>query len=442
MAGLKLEEVRARLESTSPEKVAAAGRAYNAAAGKLAAARQEIADAIDHLSERWRGPAANEALATLNKLKESAEELAAKSGQTGRALQQYGEKILPWYKSHLPGDGFVRSGRDDEYAQKFMGKLNTRIAQTYVAVPGEIRVELPGIGQRGESARTDLSNSSGSRLGGPPPGQLGGVPLSSPAGSDVSASSAASDGAPRGHEGGGSPPSQTGIRGEPGTDLASVPPPGVGTSPGPGPSTPATPTGPTGSGMGGAAPLLPGAGPRLPAPAAGSRGLSQGGPSAAGRSPRFGPVGPGASGPGILGGPGASAGSPEEEERERSTWLAEDRDIWGADPAESVPSVIGEQVPFRRVEERQVQVETVAPHADTGSDNPEPHGDVAQHDDLDLLIDELEAELDLEIIDLAEEGHGADGEEQPALDDDFDDLLDELLDDDDPGRGGGARPAS
>ncbi|WP_344589941.1 hypothetical protein [Actinomadura vinacea] len=147
-----------------------------------------------------------------------------------------------------------------------------------------------------------------------------------------------------------------------------------------------------------------------------------------GRGTKVGPTG--LIGPGgnvIGGGPGGPGGS--EEERERSTWLAEDRDIWGADAEEWAPSVIGELKPTRRNEERQIRSEHVDQRPETDSEKPRMSEEPVEKDDLDELLDELEAELDLEIVDLDEEVRSADEVEDAALDDDLDDLLDGLVHD-------------
>jgi uncharacterized protein YukE len=129
VTGLTLEEIRARLSSTDPEKVAAAGRSYNSAAKKLAETQKELAAARAYLEERWKGPAATEALTVIRRLEGSARNLSAASAQAGSALQRYGEQILSWYKNHLPDDGYIKTGKDDEYARKVMTKLNMRIAR-------------------------------------------------------------------------------------------------------------------------------------------------------------------------------------------------------------------------------------------------------------------------------------------------------------------------
>jgi hypothetical protein len=39
---------------------------------------------------------------------------------------------------------------------------------------------------------------------------------------------------------------------------------------------------------------------------------------------------------------GGSGGNQQEKERERTTWLAEDEDVWGTDP-DTMPAVIGRE---------------------------------------------------------------------------------------------------
>jgi hypothetical protein len=44
----------------------------------------------------------------------------------------------------------------------------------------------------------------------------------------------------------------------------------------------------------------------------------------------------------MFGGMGGQGGGQQQQDRERSTWLAEDEDVWGTDP-DAVPAVIGRE---------------------------------------------------------------------------------------------------
>jgi hypothetical protein len=123
----------------------------------------------------------------------------------------------------------------------------------------------------------------------------------------------------------------------------------------------------------------------------------------------------------VIGGPGG-AGRPEEEQRKRSTWLAEDRDVWGVNE-ELAPPVISGLNPATPANERPTHGDNADRRAGAGSENSGTAWEADEKDDLDLLLDELEAELDLEIAELGEEVRGATEEKDPALGDSLDGLL-------------------
>jgi hypothetical protein len=107
----------------------------------------------------------------------------------------------------------------------------------------------------------------------------------------------------------------------------------------------------------------------------------------------------------VIGGPGG-AGRSEAEERERSTWLCEDPDIWGDDVEETAPSVIGELSPTRYVGERPSHTDHIGQLAEAVPTKPST-SEIDEENDVDLLLDELEAELDREIAELGMEDRGA-----------------------------------
>jgi hypothetical protein len=121
-----------------------------------------------------------------------------------------------------------------------------------------------------------------------------------------------------------------------------------------------------------------------------------------------------------MGGAGRS-----EDERERSTWLAVDPDIWGADDEQWAPPVIEGSEPARPIEGPLGRVNQVEQPLASNAEQPEASG---EDDELDLVLAELEAELEreLEMAGLLEEGHSADGQENPALDDGPNGLLGRL----------------
>jgi type VII secretion-associated serine protease mycosin len=90
-----------------------------------------------------------------------------------------------------------------------------------------------------------------------------------------------------------------------------------------------------------------------------------------------------------LGGAGRS-----EDEHERSTWLAEDRDIWGADDEHWAPSVINGSEPAPRIEGPQGRLNQVEQQLAPSSEQPEASG---EEEELDLVLADLEAELEREL---------------------------------------------
>jgi uncharacterized protein YukE len=429
VAGLTMETVRERFRSTSPQTVAEAGHAYAAAASKLAEAQKEIAEAVKYLGDRWKGPAATEALQVLNKFRSAAEELVAKTGQTGKALQLYGEKILPWYQRHLPEDGFINDDGDDKYAQKLMARLNLRIAQTYDGFPKhvkysplDIRAAADGTGALGSAGGSGSGSVSGrvSREGhqvpsssgigrgnGWPPGAEGSDGTGLQGGRDGTGVQGVGDGA-------GSAPVD-GMKSGDGTDLAGVPSTGGGAA---GPGAPlgsgggADPGGVGGRAVGGGPGPIPptsmrsgGALPSVPGRGLGAESWGRGGRL------RPGTIGTGSTISGAPMAPGSGTGQSKEQERERTTWLTEDRDVWDDDDA-AVPPVIGCLEPQD------------SSHGHTGLDL----------DDLSATEESLSIEdQELEIAELELEDDRADAAHGPALDDDLDELLDDLLDDDSSG---------
>lgn len=458
-AGLTLDQVRELIRSTDPARVAEAGRAYTDAAAKPAGIRQALDEAMRHLDTKWSGPAAAEALKVMRNVSATAAELSTVSGRFGQALRSYGEKILPWYKQHLPGDGHIHTSRDDAYARKFMDRLNQRIAQTYDAMPGQLQVERSSIAAAGAvsgSAAPDGTPPSSNRSIGENGGNA--VGLSSPAGSPISGSgTTTSEGSrfvPDGRLDHSRPaPGLDDVRhGLTGTSLAStasgasIPTSGVSASgtagppdggvhgpTGPGGLPDGGPPGLGGTGPGGQRPFSPEAGAPGPLPGTGR----QGGVPESARSG----MAPGAGG---YGGRPVGTGAPrtsQRQERERSAWPAEDRDVWEAGIDEVAAGVIGGLPSVVHEEERPPQPEPAEDLADsTSSSGPEAHDASEAHDEedaeLDRMLQELEAELDVEPAELNEGGFDADAMENTTqpLDGDHDGRLDGRRDGD-TGRG-------
>lgn len=400
--GLNLEAVQARFSSTDPGAVADAGIAYCAAARNLAEAEDEFARAVKYLTDHWQGDAADSALQELRKLEANARELGARSRQTGDALQRYGQ-ILAKYQAVTLDPGFIRTKSDDRYAQRLMARLNTRTAEAYDALPDDVGL-------------TDANISPASATG---PSSAGG----DAGGASGGGSSALSDSAGHGHGGAGTDGSgarhgsgDDAVGG--GTDLAGLS--------GGGPSVAGTGPGPNALSIGGSGAVpgtaaVPGA---AGSPVAGPAGFI--GPAVGPGRGYGGARGGGSGRPGVIGAGGmvggAGAGESEDEERERTFWLAEDRDTWGRDD-EVVPAIVG------REDHRP------SPSGD-GPDNVEVIDLDDEREplieDLDLEVSEVVSSEDVEIVGLEAEDGDAGKMNEPAYDE-FDEFLDDVLGDDDLG---------
>ncbi|MCO6006304.1 WXG100 family type VII secretion target [Actinoallomurus purpureus] len=369
------ETVKNMIAATQPGKITTAAQAYDAMGTALNDVQTAIYDAAKVLADHWSGPAADAAQDALRHLYGTASELVIRSNETAKSLQWYGGSILPMYKN-IKWPKNTSSPAATTAAAQVMKNLNERIAQTWDGMPPQIEKNLPDIPDRGDGpgdGNPGSGTASGSGGGGGTTGGYGGLgrprvphssheqlPPSRPGG-DLS------PGKPR-HPGGSS-----GIPSPGGTDLAGAAPVVPhSTSGGLGLGDPLLGGGaggaPLGSGTGAFGTSGPGgmfvSGTGLPRPGAGR--LSIPGES---QQPS---TGRGSAGVvGRSGGdeaPLASAGGrSDEKERERTTWLAEDRDLWTGG-TEAVPDVIGQA--------------------------PNRFGDSKSDDDELLTIDELQELLD------------------------------------------------
>jgi hypothetical protein len=333
-----IDTIRRLIGSTDPGSVAAAGQAYDQAAGRLGEVQNSLFRAAQMLAEQWRGEAAEGGLAALRQLFGTAAELTRRTQQAGQALGWYGGQILPWYKAHLPGKGWISDGGDDEYAREFMARLNDRIAQTWDGMPAQVDKDLPGLDRRA-SEGAGPGGWSSARMAYQTDSSAGRT-LDADDGSGASGAASQGSAAPTA---GGSGVSGIDVPDGADMDLAGL------TGPGgvPGRAGP-------GGGLGFQDPFGPGG---LGVPGGGSAGLGAGfvvgGPgggrlSGPGSSPRLagGPgTGPGASDRGGALVPGAGGGTGRDErERRRDSWLADERDVWAPDSS-VVPPVVGDAPP-------------------------------------------------------------------------------------------------
>ena len=334
--------IKNRLKSLQPEKANDAGKAYSAVAKELAdKARLLTEKHAGALTEAWGGDAAQKALNQLKQIHWTANELATKSTQSAQTMNWYGTEILQWYKDagdHM-SDGIFSTSGDDHEAQKMMTKLNGRTAQAQNGIPQTITTDLPtDHGEIGTPTNPGKPGGPGSGPGGPGTGpgspSLPKDPFGNPPNSHTHLPTENYPTDPTHHTTTTQPP---GIGVDTGGDshLAGWTPPGGGGFPGGGGGgLGGDPLGGAGGGFPGGGGL--GSGPGgLGAGSMGAGGLGTSGFGNAGAAAEQGGMGAGGRGMMPMGGHGQG-----EKERERSTWLTEDDDIWG-DDGDAAPPLIG-----------------------------------------------------------------------------------------------------
>lgn len=342
--GFNMDSVKMMLTSLQPDHVAEVGQAYLAAADALAAATEKLHQRAQRLTEVWSGKDAELALGRLRQLNVTASGLQEASTKTGRTYSWLGHEILPWYRDEgeKMGHGYVRDGGDDQDALEMLDRMDNRILQGYTNMPPSIEKDLPpperdsGFqGTRGHQGTTDAGTV------GPPSGVPHGPPpvgISDPSGHHpTTAPIGPADPIPSDPWGPGGPDGDpSGVSTTGGTDLAGAGG-GMGADPfgagglGGGP-------GGLGGGAGGLGSGAPGGvGGALGVGTPGGMGAGRGGSAGKGTAGRSGARKSGPSTP--MGGGAGHGGGEGEEERERTTWLTEDEDVW-SDDGDVAPPVI------------------------------------------------------------------------------------------------------
>jgi uncharacterized protein YukE len=352
-AGAAVNKVREIVLNTHPDKVRTAGETYTAISNRMSTTIETVYTQTQAMGQHWSGKDAEACLKQMQKMYDQAYEIYDKSSTTGSALTDHATK-LQWYRDHVPGGGAVNGlsggeavlgivsptglalkdsifGSDDDNAAKeFMQHLQQRTTEANDAFPSDI------VNNQAGASVTDY-NSPTYPPGGPNgPGNFGGgggVPKdpfgagggahapSDPFGSGHTGIHSPTD--PYGGTGGHSPNDPFGTGGS-GTSLAGFDPTGGGgLAGGPGGGFGGDPLGSAGAGG------LNGAGPGGLGPGVGG-GLGAGAGAGAG--------GAGMAGRGMM--PMAGGHGQGEKERERSTWLTEDEDVWGGD-GDAAPPLIG-----------------------------------------------------------------------------------------------------
>lgn len=327
------DAVQDRFKKLNPRLAQKAGAAYESAAIELAAKAKILSEKhAPALIEAWGGPAAQKALDQMKQIYSTAFALSDQSATAAKNFSWYGYRILPWYKDlgEKMSDGFIHTDGDDKQARMLMNRLNGRAADIQNNYPEQVTTNLPG--PKFNASSPGAPNGPGG------PGGPGGIPKANlPKGDPFGKMPDNKN--PNLPGGGVNSPNLPGGGGLPGgghgTNLAGFTPPGGGLSggglsgggPGGG-GLSGDPFGTVGGvgGSGGGAGITGTTG-------AGDLGVGTGIGSALG----------GRAGGGVGGGlmPMAGGGHNQGEKgRERSTWLAEDEDIWGGDE-DAVPGQIG-----------------------------------------------------------------------------------------------------
>ncbi|WP_433420226.1 hypothetical protein ACQP1V_07565 [Microtetraspora malaysiensis] len=395
-----IDTIKDWVDNSDPNSVRRAGQYYSAAQGLLDSFATDVKSAATKLAEHYKGPEAVEMQKQLRSLHASARELAAKLGKTGRSLQDYADTLVYAQQNVVEKVGEdSRSDHDIDWADVWWGRsrtekraadhlkrVNERIVENYATLPSEVQqalpnpndIELPDLTQvQYDPEKVNLKLPSG--MGGPLPG-FDGAPNVSGSVPDVNGSVPDVDGL----GGPGSIPGDLGLGG-PGAD--GVTPPVLGPSTGGlggGDGTGVTPGGLSGGGTGpgsstgsgsGTADLAGYSGPGTLTPPAttlsgpssvgfpgsgGSSGSGAFGGGSAGIVPGLGGVAGGSSGGGAAsrgtglrgagaagangmmgaGAHGGGQGREGQADRENSTWLMEDDEVWG-EGGSSIPPVLG-----------------------------------------------------------------------------------------------------
>jgi uncharacterized protein YukE len=323
------EELRQIVQAMNPGAVERAGGAYQQMAGRIAETMDLILDQSQKMAEVWGGEDAEAALQRMNKAYQQAHTIQQVSTQTSSALsghadmqrryqREVGEEH--WYGTDI-GAGGTSTGDwlqgDSHVGREIMERLQADTDTSNRNFPDSIRsTEREDIFDFNPNARTSTQPTSGRT-----PDSVG--PGVSSAGHINTGGDAASG--PGALPGGGGVANDPGGSGG-GTDLAGYSQPGGG-------------TGSLGGGLGsggglgaGGAGALGVGGPGVGPGGGGPGGVVGGFPAGVGGARAGVPGRGGAAGQGGMPmGAGAGRGGGEEEERERITWLTEDKDVWTGD---------------------------------------------------------------------------------------------------------------
>ncbi len=363
-----VEAVRAMLQAMRPQDVDRASAAFNRVASRMTTSVELLYNQATKLTEAWGGEAAQNAMRQMQKTYDQANEISSKSRESGGAMAAHAE-MMRSYQANPPeeaGGGGIMGGvvkvasavspavavgagaASNDNADEFMGRLQNDTVNSNGNFPRGIQADMANIQSYNQPPITEPyggggggsvgGGGGGSVGGGHLPGTGGGVGGGHLPGGGGSVGGGHLPGAGGGGAGGGGDIGGGGLSGGGGTDLA-----GLGGGPGGG----GLPGGGAGLGGGGAGLGSAGGGGLgaggLGGPnPAGIGGMGAGRGAGGGIAGEGAGAGKGAAGRGGMGAPmgGHGGGSEGEEERERSTWLTEDDDVWGGD-GDTAPPVIG-----------------------------------------------------------------------------------------------------
>ncbi|NUP80531.1 MAG: hypothetical protein HOV96_23590 [Nonomuraea sp.] len=383
-----LDQIKKWIDATNPGSVKVAGLYYSRAETLLNGFAADLKTKATELAGHYTGPAAVETQKQLQALHASVRELARKLGEMGRPLQGYAE-TLHWAQANVVDsmDHDSRSDRDvdwagrvpfyrlyrgDKRAADHLKKVNERIVEHYNAMPPDVQQALPDPGvpeipdfRSGNGTVPGPPNLGGDGVPanyanaafnpGSPPDGPGGHPTGVPGVGDGPAGSypSAPGGPGTGFNGADNPYSGADPSDLTGTTLGQ--PPGAPSASTSAPSAPGNRT----TDLAGYDPSLstvpnsaypattpaPGSGPGVNGP--GTMGVfpgpgsSSAGSAAMANAARAGTAGAGSLGSSMMGGVPAGRGGAGEEQRDResTTWLDEDDDVWGG-PEGTTPGTL------------------------------------------------------------------------------------------------------
>lgn len=333
------EEIQSLLEATDPDKVSTAGTAFYKASEAAAHVAHELYLSGTHLSGKWEGADADAAQRALGQLYATANELYWRSQQAGQALQFYGGTLSQYKGLQFPAGGAspVEDPARQKAAETVMRAVNQHIGTAWDAMPDKVQQSLPTLGDHideqkyrsGAAPTRSESGAGGAGSAGGAGGSSGHVPIPhlSDGGEDFT----------RGQS------SQLAGLPSSGGELGTAPP--LATSPlAPGGGSSVIPNGAPG-GFGGVPSFGPGSLPlgrfgpgEVPVGKSSPLGLPRETAAAGAAAAEETEASQTARG-GMMGGQGASSGAGAQAvERERSTWLPEEEEMWAAEQA--VPEVL------------------------------------------------------------------------------------------------------